>query len=292
MTRKTCVAIIGGSGLYEIEGIQETEEVTLETPFGPPSAAIVRGKLSDIEVLFLARHGKGHRFMPTEVNARANIFALKLLGAKWCIGIGAVGSLREDYKPGDFIVPEQVIDRTRLRNNTFFGQGIVAHVGFADPFCAIARKHLYDAAFEKREELAFSVHNSGTYVCMEGPAFSTRAESNLYRQWQADIVGMTVLPEAKLAREAELAYANLSFVTDYDCWREHGDDVDVAAILEILHHSTDNAKKILPGAIKRLATAEPSVYAANALATAILTDLSSTSTETLERLKPLLGRYV
>ncbi len=242
------IAVIGGSGLYKIEGMTGIEEVDINTPFGKPSDVITIGKLEGINVAFLPRHGKGHRISPTEIPVRANIYALKSLGVEWIIAINSVGSFREELKPGDLVIPDQLIDRTRSRINSFFGEGIVAHIPFAEPFCPSLSRILHEAA----RGVGAGVHSRGTYVVMEGPAFSTRAESKLYRSWGADIIGMTALPEAKLAREAEICYAIIACVTDYDCWMERSEPVTIAVILVCMRENIDTSKDIIKLAVARI----------------------------------------
>src|SRR5579859_4151550 len=235
------LAVIGGSGLYEIEGLSGVEEVRVETPFGPPSDAIVRGRLTDTTLLFLPRHGRGHRIPPHEIDARANICALKKLGATHLVSISAVGSMKDGIAPGDFVVVDQFIDLTKGRTSSFFGAGLVGHVGFADPVCADLSEALARAA----ERGGARIHQGGTYVCIEGPQFSTRAESRLYRSWGVSVIGMTAMPEAKLAREAELPYALLALATDYDCWHEAEEDVSVEAVLAVLQKNVARARRVV-----------------------------------------------
>jgi 5'-methylthioadenosine phosphorylase len=238
------LAFIGGTGLYRIEGMEIIDSVDIDTPFGKPSDSIVISSFKGKRAAFLPRHGVGHRFLPSEIPVKANIWALKKLGVQKVIAISAVGSLREEIRPRDLVVPDQLIDRTRLRSSSFFGKGIVGHVSFADPFC----KELSEALFEAAKSSGYSVHKGGTYVCMEGPAFSTRAESRLYCSWGGSIIGMTAIPEAKLAREAELCYAILALCTDYDCWKEDEADVTIEMVMENLRANTEAAQVI----IKRL----------------------------------------
>ena len=286
------IAIIGGSGLYEIDGLEGVSRIRVETPFGPPSDDIVQGRLHGAELLFLPRHGAGHRLLPGEVNARANIWALKSLGASWCLAICAVGSLKQEIAPGDLIIPDQLIDRTQRREGSFFGGGLVAHVSFADPFCPVARQEAYEACVELQEPQRRRTHPRGPYVCMEGPAFSTRAESNLHRSWGADLIGMTMLPEAKLAREAELAYATICFASDYDCWNERHADVEAKSVFAVIEQCTAGVKQVLPALLRRLSQLQPSPLAADALSTALVTDLKKAPPEALARLAPILGRYL
>lgn len=279
------VGVIGGSGLYEIDGLTDIQEVTLSTPFGDPSDAFVTGDLDGVPMVFLPRHGRGHRISPTEINYRANIWGLKRLGVRWIMGVGAVGSLNEDIPPGDFVAVDQFIDRTRHRQDTFFEGGVVAHVMFGDPVSEEVRTVLRDAA----AETGVRVHDGGTYVCMEGPAFSTRAESKLYRSWGADVIGMTNLQEAKLAREAELCYATLAMSTDFDCWYEGHDDVTVEAILEVMAKNVGNAREAVRIAAPRVA-ALGECAAHRALDTAILTNPDAIPAEARLRLGLIIDR--
>ncbi len=283
------IAIIGGSGLYQIEGISIKNEHTIDTPFGSPSDQIIEGELNGSRVLFLPRHGKKHTILPSEINFRANIYALKELGAVWCISVTAVGSLAEKLKPGDLVVPNQVIDKTFKRAGTFFGDGIVAHVSLADPFCPVLSKMLYEAA-KKVGAQQFNVHRGGTYICMEGPAFSTRAEAKLHCSWGADAINMTIMPEAKLAREAEIAYANLGLVTDYDCWREEDSTVGVEEVVAVMKRNSGNAKEVIKNCINSLNGMQPSELASKALRTAIMTNLQDVPEKTKLKLKAILPR--
>src|SRR5512132_2875297 len=233
------IGVIGGSGLYQMEGLRGVREVAVSTPFGKPSDKLVRGRLGNSDLVFLPRHGKGHCWLPTEINFRANIFAMKKLGVGRIISISAVGSLREDIAPGHLVVPDQFIDRTSQRPSTFFGKGLVAHVSLADPLC----KDLSGVLDHAASQCGATVHRGGTYLCMEGPQFSTRAESNLYRSWGAHIIGMTNLQEAKLAREAEICFATLALATDYDCWREGHDDVEIGEILKVIAANVELARR-------------------------------------------------
>jgi len=242
------IAVIGGTGLEDIEGMIDVRQVNLETPFGKPSDAITVGKLDGIGIAFLPRHGRGHFISPTELPSRANIYALKSLGVQQIIAVCSCGSFKQEYAPGHLLIPDQIIDRTRNRVNTFFTDGIVAHIGFAQPFCLELSQILYESS----KEAGATVHSRGTYVCMEGPAFSTRAESRLYRSWGADVIGMTALPEAKLAREAEICYAVIACVTDYDSWWEPGKPVDVETVIKILNANVDTAKRIIGLAVKKI----------------------------------------
>ena len=285
--QKAEIGIIGGSGLYAMPGLENVREERLETPFGAPSDAFVLGDLDGKSVAFLARHGRGHKILPSELNFRANIYAMKMLGVERILSVSAVGSLKEEHKPTDFVIPDQFIDRTFARMGTFFGDGIVGHVAFGDPVCATVRR-----VFEKAcAEVGVVVKNGGTYVCMEGPQFSTRAESNLYRSWGADVIGMTNLQEAKLAREAEICYATLAMVTDYDCWREGHDDVTVEQVVAVLHQNADNGTKVVRAAIAAMPN-ERECACADALKYAILTDKRAIPESAKERLGLLLGKYL
>ena len=281
------IGVIGGSGLYDMDALQDREDVRVTTPFGEPSAPYVVGTLNDRRVAFLARHGHGHRLMPSELNFRANIFGFKTLGVEWILSASAVGSLQEDYRPLDIVVPNQFLDRTKGRISTFFGGGIVAHVGFAHPFCATLSEIATDAASQAEAR----VHRGGTYVCMEGPQFSTLAESRLYRSWGMDIIGMTNLQEAKLAREAEICYATLALVTDYDCWHEGHDDVTVEMIIATLTQNAVTAQRVIANAVARLPV-ERSCECASALGSAIITRPELISLALKQDLAPLIGKYV
>jgi 5'-methylthioadenosine phosphorylase len=282
------IGIIGGSGVYQMEGLTVLYERTLETPFGAPSDPYVIGEIDGIGVAFLARHGRGHRFTPSELNYRANIYGFKLLGVHTILSASAVGSLKEEYAPTDIVFPHQFIDRTRHRADTFFGNGIVAHVAFADPICAGVSFVMGDAA----RDAGAKAHMGGTYVCMEGPQFSTRAESNLYRSWNADVIGMTNLTEAKLAREAEICYATMALVTDYDCWHPEHDDVDINQILGYLRANAVMAQTILRNAIRPAATRRRDCACLNALQFAIMTDPSMIPPKVKDDLAPLIGKYI
>jgi 5'-methylthioadenosine phosphorylase len=282
------IGIIGGSGLYAMEGLQVRYERSVETPFGAPSDPYVIGEIDGIGVAFLSRHGRGHRLSPTEVNYRANIFGMKLLGVHTILSASAVGSMREEYHPTDIVFPHQFIDRTRHRADTFFGNGVVGHVPFADPICVAVSRLMGEAA----REAGARAHEGGVYLCMEGPQFSTRAESNLYRTWGVDVIGMTNLTEAKLAREAELCYATMALVTDYDCWHPDHDDVSVDQILEYLRANATMAQKILRASIVRAAGRERTCGCASALKFALITDRSAIPPKTRDDLAPLIGRYL
>jgi 5'-methylthioadenosine phosphorylase len=282
------VAIIGGSGFYQMEGLTDVEEALIqETPFGRPSEAIVIGNLDGVRVAFLPRHGRGHRILPSEVPARANIYALKTLGVEFIIAVSAVGSLRQEIEPRHLVVPDQLIDRTKGRPATFFGQGLAAHIAFAEPFCPVLRDSLWRSA----AEAGAGVHNGGTLVVMEGPAFSTKAESNLYRSWGADLIVMTALPEAKLAREAEVCYATLACVTDYDCWHEGHDSVTAEMILANLLKTVEVAQRTVRLALARL-PARRDCLCASALQDALITPLDMVPAETKKKLAPIIGKYL
>ncbi len=281
------IGIIGGSGLYAMPGLTSVREERVETPFGEPSDAFVLGELEGRKVAFLARHGRGHRILPSELNFRANIYAMKKLGVERILSVSAVGSLKEEHKPTDFVIPDQFIDRTFLRVSTFFGDGIVGHVSFGDPVCAVVAKAI--AAACAKEELVGKL--GGTYVCMEGPQFSTRAESNLYRSWGADVIGMTNLQEAKLAREAEICYATMAMVTDYDCWREGHDSVTIEEIVAVLNQNAANAARVVKAAVAAMPV-EKTCPCAMALKYAILTNPAVIPAATREKLDLLIGKYL
>jgi 5'-methylthioadenosine phosphorylase len=279
------LAVIGGTGLYDIEGLQDVQEVRPETPFGPPSDAIIVGKLGGVGIAFLPRHGRGHRLSPTEVPYRANIWALKSLGVEFIVASNSCGSFKEELRPGHLLVPDQIIDRTRGRASSFFGEGIVAHVPFADPFCPALSQVVYQAALDA----GATVHRGGTFIAMEGPAFSTRAESRLYKSWGADVIGMTVLPEAKLAREAEICYASIACVTDYDSWHETNETVTVAAIMATMQSNVDFVREAIRLTAGRL-PAERDCDCATALA--IVTDPEAIPPATRKKLGLLIGKYL
>ena len=281
------IGIIGGSGLYAMPGLTDTREIRVKTPFGDPSDAIVTGTLEGRRVAFLARHGRGHLFTPSEINYRANICAFKMIGVERILSVSAVGSLRDDLPPLDFVIPDQFFDRTRLRVATFFGDGIVAHVGFDKPTCTILAAHVADAC----DTAGVTAHRSGTYVCMEGPQFSTLAESHTYRQLRFDVIGMTNLTEAKLAREAEICYATIAMVTDYDCWHPNHDAVTLAEIIQNLSRNTSNVQRVLREVVRGLPEAR-SCKCGSALAHAILTDRAAISAATKKRLAPIIGKYI
>lgn len=285
------IGIIGGSGLYKMEALKDVEEVAIDTPFGPPSDAVILGTLEGTRVAFLARHGRHHHLSPSELPFRANIYAMKSLGVEYLISASAVGSLKEVAKPLDMVVPDQFIDRTKNRISTFFAEGIVAHIAFADPVCPELAKVLADAV-ESLQLEEVTLHRGGTYVCMEGPAFSTKAESNLYRSWDATVIGMTNLPEAKLAREAEIAYATLALVTDYDCWHPDHDSVTVEMVIGNLQRNASNAQRVIIETVRRLSENPPVSAAHSALKYAILTPLDKAPAATKQKLQLLLKKYL
>ncbi|HAC17699.1 MAG TPA: S-methyl-5'-thioadenosine phosphorylase [Dehalococcoidia bacterium] len=281
------IAFIGGSGLYDIDGMENRQELTVETPFGDPSDAVVVGEINGVEAAFLPRHGRGHRFSPSEIPVKANIYALKSLGVERVVSVSAVGSLKEHIKPLDLVVPDQIIDRTRRRSDTFFGDGIVAHVGFADPFCNELRR----IAFESASLEDVDCHDGGTYLVIEGPQFSTRAESAVYRSWGANVIGMTALPEAKLAREAELCYTTLAFVTDYDVWHDTEEEVTVEMVIQNLTHNVATAQ----GIIRRMLAEIPdnrTCGCESALKNAVITSRELITKDAQNRLGILVNKYL
>lgn len=286
--QQPAVGVIGGSGLYEIEGLADIEEVSLETPFGAPSDVFVTGILDGVRMVFLPRHGRGHRLLPSEVPYRANIYGMKQLGVERIISVSAVGSMKEEIVPGHIVIPDQFFDRTQgKRASTFFGEGVVGHVQFADPVCSDLSHQLADAA----RAAGATVHQGGTYVCIEGPNFSTRAESNVFRSWGVDVIGMTNLPEARLAREAEICYGTVALATDYDCWYEGHEDVSVEAVLAVIKQNVAMARNIIKKVAGQVA-GERSCACASALQYAIMTDPAQIPTEAREKLDLLIGRYL
>jgi 5'-methylthioadenosine phosphorylase len=281
------IGIIGGSGLYDMAEVTDRREVTLKTPFGEPSGPYLLGTLRGRRVAFLARHGAGHRLTPSELNFRANIYGLKVLGVEYILSASAVGSLREEYKPLDIVIPDQFLDRTKGRASTFFGRGLVAHVGFAHPFCRI----LSGVAYDSGTAAGATIHKGGTYVCMEGPQFSTLAESKLYRSWGMDIIGMTNLQEAKLAREAEICYTTLALVTDYDCWHPDHDSVTVEMIIGNLTQNAKTAQRVIAGAVEQLPY-QRTCECASALKYALITRPEVIPEQVKKDLAPLVGKYV
>ena len=279
------IGVIGGTGLYQIEGMTDIKDLSVDTPFGETSDNITVGKLNGTGVAFLPRHGRGHSILPSEVPSRANIYALKSLGVEHIIAINSCGSFKDDLKPGELLIPDQVIDRTTGRVNTFFGDGIVAHVSMADPFCPVLSQVIFDCA----RQTGAPVHNKGTYISMEGPAFSTRAESNLYRSWGASVVGMTIFPEAKLAREAEICYASLCCITDYDCWKAEHVTADV--IIGYMQKNIATAKEIIKMAVTKI-PAKRECECPSALETAIVTAPTVMSLQQKKKFNLLIGKYV
>ena len=284
---KATIGIIGGSGLYSMSGLTNTKEIRVKTPFGDPSDAIVIGTLEGKRVAFLARHGRGHRFLPGEINYRANIYAMKLLGVERIISVSAVGSLKEELRPGEFLVPDQFCDRTKGRVSTFFGEGIVAHVGFAHPTCGQASQLLADSCVHE----GVAVHRRGTYICMEGPQFSTLAEAQVHRQQGFEVIGMTNVTEAKLAREAEICYAAISMITDYDCWHSEHESVTVTQIIATLNQNADNAQKVLKKTVHDMPT-ERKCKCGFALQHAIITDTRVVPKATKKKLAAIIGKYI
>jgi 5'-methylthioadenosine phosphorylase len=281
------VGVIGGSGLYEMQGLQDVQNISLKTPFGEPSDSFVIGRLEGVKVAFLPRHGKGHRIQPSSLNSRANIYGMKMLGVQWIIGVSAVGSMKESIHLGDMVIPNQFIDQTKGRPNTFFCDGIVGHISFADPVCPVLTQILFQAG----KEVGATVQKEGTYLCIEGPQFSTRAESKLYRSWGVDIIGMTNLPEAKLAREAEICYATIAFATDYDCWQDEAGDVLIGEVLRILAQSTKTAKGVIRHAVKHLPE-KRECLCATALKYAFITGKKFIPEKTKKDLEPIIGKYL
>ncbi len=281
------IGIIGGSGLYSMPGLTNVREMAVETPFGAPSDEFVLGELEGRRVVFLARHGRGHKLLPSELNFRANMYAMKLLGVERILSVSAVGSLKQEHKPTDFVIPDQFLDRTFHRASTFFGEGIVGHVGFGDPVCATVA----EAAAVACEQAGVVGKRGGVYVCMEGPQFSTRAESNLYRSWGADVIGMTNLQEAKLAREAEICYATVAMVTDYDCWHPEHDAVTIDQIVAVLHQNAANAARVVRAAVAALPAGERKCGCATAAKYAILTQPEAIPEATKDKLRLLYGKY-
>jgi len=281
------IGIIGGSGLYAMPGFEVAEEVVVDTPFGKPSDNIVVGKLAGKKVAFLTRHGRGHRISPSELNFRANIYAMKSLGVTRIVSLSAVGSLKEEHKPLEFVIPDQFFDRTRGRVSTFFGEGLVAHVSFADPICP----HLAEVVHAAATGAGVTAKKGGTYLCMEGPAFSTKAESNIYRSWGMDVIGMTNLQEAKLAREAEICYVTVAMVTDYDCWHPDHDAVTVTDIIANLTKNAENACKVVAAAVAQMPS-ERKCKCGSALEHALITDRTKIPENTRRKLDLIVGKYL
>lgn len=286
-TKQAAIGVIGGSGLYEMDGLSNVQFIEMDTPFGKPSDAIVLGLLDEIPVAFLPRHGRGHRFNPTHIPVRANIYALKTLGVERIISISAVGSLKEEFAPMDLVIPSQLIDRTRQRDNTFYDEGMVVHVSFAEPFCPAASQSLHHAA----QAMDLNVHPGGTMVVMEGPAFSTKAESFMYRSWGADIIGMTALPEAKLAREAEMCYTTMAWVTDYDCWHQGTEPVTVDMVVQNLMKNVATSKELLRTLVPKL-DGQRDCPCGTALKDAIITPREGVPEDAKRKLAPLVGHYL
>jgi 5'-methylthioadenosine phosphorylase len=282
------IGIIGGSGLYALEGLQDVREERISTPFGEPSDAFVVGRLGDAELVFLPRHGRGHRLNPSEVPYRANIFGMKRLGVEWLISVSAVGSMREEIVPGHVVLVDQFVDRTHQRAATFFENGVVAHVSVADPVCAVLRRFLLDAA----REVGATAHDGGTYLCVEGPAFSTRAESLLYRLWGVSVIGMTNMPEAKLAREAEISYATLALATDYDCWHAGHDAVSADAVVAVMQANVSLARRVLSAVVPKILAHPGEAPMAHALRHAIMTQRDAIPEARRRELAPLIARYL
>ncbi len=281
------IGVIGGSGLYEMTGLEVQEERRVETPFGDPSDPYVIGELDGTPVAFLARHGQGHRILPSELNYRANIYGFKVLGVEWLISVSAVGSMKLEYRPTDIVVPDQFFDRTRHRPDTFFGNGLVAHVSLARPICPRLQALFYDSA----QKAGASAHNGGTYICMEGPQFSTRAESEIYRKWGVDVIGMTNLQEAKLAREAEICYATMAMITDYDCWHEEEEAVSGEAVMEVVRQNASTAQDVVRRIIRRLPV-ERDCGCGDALGMSLITEPDRIPAKTRHDLEPIIGRYL
>jgi len=282
------IGIIGGTGLYEMEGLKKTEAVTVQTPFGSPSDKYLVGELDGVKVAFLPRHGSGHRIAPHELNFRANIYGFKKMGVEWIISVSAVGSMKEEIEPLHMVLPDQFFDRTRKRIDTFFEKGIVAHVSFSQPICSQLRSTLH----KKIKELNFPVHNGGTYVCIEGPQFSTKAESRIYRSWKVDVIGMTNLQEAKLAREAEICYATIALATDYDCWREEEDNLSIEMIIDNLNKNTENVKKAIRSVIPEVIKMERNCPCSCSLENAIITQADIIPAKAKEALDIIIGKYI
>ncbi|MGH7781837.1 MAG: S-methyl-5'-thioadenosine phosphorylase [Candidatus Binataceae bacterium] len=287
MARKT-LGVIGGSGFYNMPGLEQVEQIELDTPFGKPSDPYFRGRLGEVEVIFLARHGKGHRILPSEINFRANVFGMKQLGAEYLVSVSTAGSLKEEIHPGELIVPDQFIDRTYNRPATFFGNGMVAHVSLANPVCSDLARDLADAG----RSVDPTLHEGGTYVCIEGPQFSTRSESNLFRSWKADVISMTAMQEARLAREAELCYAVLALVTDYDCWHASVAAVDIGEILRVMRANVEKAQAAVARLAGLIAKRERACACGNALAGTIITDPAVIPPKTKRELGLLAGKYL
>jgi 5'-methylthioadenosine phosphorylase len=282
------LGVIGGSGFYQMKGLDKVELMELETPFGRPSDPFYQGRIGDIEVVFLARHGRGHRILPSEINSRANVFGMKQLGVTHLVSVSTAGSLKEEIHPGELVVPNQFIDRTFKRPETFFGDGLVVHVSLADPVCANLAKDLTAAT----RTIGATVHDGGTYLCMEGPQFSTRAESNLYRSWNASVISMSAMQEARLAREAEMCYAALVLVTDYDCWHESVAAVDIGEILRVMKLNVDKAQSAVSALAHTLGSRPRTCTCQDALKNTIITDRAAIPQRLIDDLRPLVGKYL
>lgn len=281
------IGVIGGSGLYEMDGLLDVKSVSMETPWGSPSSSLVTGTLGGVRMVFLPRHGTGHTISPSEINFRANIYAMKAMGVEWIISVSAVGSLKEEIEPGHIIIPDQFVDNTKRRPSTFFEGGVVAHVSMAEPVCSV----LSDCLRETSLGFGETVHSGGTYVCIEGPQFSTKAESHLYRKWGASVIGMTAMPEARLAREAEICYSMIALSTDYDCWKEDHDDVTVSDIIEIMNKNVGAAKKIL-AAVVDIIPEERACLCISALGCSLITSPECITEETKNRLRLIVKKYM
>jgi 5'-methylthioadenosine phosphorylase len=281
------IGVIGGSGLYEIQGLKKAREIKVRTPFGDPSGSYMVGELAGVKVAFLARHGKGHRILPTDINFRANIFGLKKLGVERILSVSAVGSMKENIQPGDIVLPESFIDLTKQRRSTFFGHGLVAHVAFADPVCHDLRQMVY----ERGGPLGIPLHNGGVYLCIEGPQFSSRAESLLYRSWGVDVIGMTNATEAKLAREAEMCYVTLALATDFDCWHHEEETVSADAVIKVLLQNVEASKKIIREVVPKILKTR-TCSCAHALQNALITQPKAIQKGAVRKLKPLIGKYL
>ena len=285
---RAVLGVIGGSGFYQIGGLEMVERIDVATPFGPPSDSFYRGRIGEIEIVFLARHGRGHRVLPSELNYRANIYGMKQLGVDHLVSVSTAGSMKEEIAPGDLVVVEQFVDHTYRRRPTFFGDGIVAHVSLADPVCAELSRELAEAG----RAAGAKMHEGGTYLCIEGPQFSTRAESRLYRDWGVDIISMTAMQEARLAREAELCYATLALVTDYDCWHQSVQAVDIGEILRVMRLNVETAQKAIANLAPRLAQRRRTCACGHALKDAIITDRAAIPAQVISDLQPIIGKYV
>lgn len=286
------IGIIGGTGLYGLDGLGEVEKRVVHTPFGAPSSPLLFATLAGVKIVFLARHGMEHDIPPSQINYRANIYALKSEGVIWCLGVSAVGSLSEGIQPGEMIIPDQIIDLTKRRESSFFDDGLCAHVSLADPFCPVLSKALYESAAKKMARNGAKAHFGGTYVCIEGPTFSTRAESQLYRLWGGKVIGMTNMPEARLAREAEMSYSTLGLVTDYDCWRSADAQVDVSDIFDVLGKNLVVARQIVAEVVPGLGNLVQPEFVSEALKHAIVTSPLAINSDALENLGPIIKRYI